>query len=379
MADVADGAGVSTTTVSFVLSGKENVSISQETRDRVVRVATELDYRRNAAASSLASRRTRLLGVVTDVVTGPFAGDAILGVQDMAWANDLQFLIASVEHMPHIEEAPFRMLADRQVEALVVIMAANKPLSLPAEALRVPCVVVNSFDAAGAVPCITPDEEKGGFDATQRLIDAGHRRIAMINLEPDRAAAVGRRLGHERALQLAGIPRDGALILEGPADAHQGYDSARRLLALDEPPSAIFCATDRIAMGAYDAIKEEGLRIPQDVSVIGFDDQQILTEYLRPPLTTMRLPFREMAGRAVEMLAHAAGDEAATLASERMTCRLIERESVSAPADRGRDARGRPGQTADGPTPADIRRLHPPEPAGTIHRSETTTTKEVDQ
>lgn len=347
MADVAETAGVSTTTVSFVLSGKENVSISQETRDRVNQVARSLDYRRNAAARSLASQRTKLLGVVTDVVTSPFAGDAILGVQDRAWSNDLQVLIASTEqHSPELEEAPFRILTDRQVEALAVIMTTHRSVELPEEVLSVPSVIVNSFDAEGRVPSITPDEVAGGYDATRRLVEAGHHRIALINLEPDRTAAVGRRQGYERALMEAGITVDPAVVREGPADARQGYESAGALLALADPPTGFFCATDRIAMGAYDAIKGAGLRIPEDISVVGFDDQQILTEYLRPALTTMRLPFREMAERAVDLLARAVSGDAIPLEPERMRCRLIERESVSCPPSPGRAAVRQPTQAA---------------------------------
>lgn len=340
MADVASLAGVSTTTVSFVLSGKQEVSISQETRDRVVGVAHELNYRRNAAAQSLASQRSKLLGVVTDVVTSPFAGEAILGVQDRAWANDLQVLIASTVQMSKLEDTSFRILTDRQVEAIAVIMTTHRGMVLPDEAREVPCVLVNSFDEAGEIPSIVPDEVAGGFDATHHILEAGHRRVAMINLESDRTAAVGRHEGHVQALRAADIKPDPCLYSEGPADAHHGYASMRDLLLLKEIPTAVFCATDRIAMGAYDAIKEAGLRIPEDISVVGFDDQQILTEYLRPALTTMRLPFREMAERAVNQLASVVSGDTTDIGSERIRCRLVERESVSVPPVLGRPTRG---------------------------------------
>jgi LacI family transcriptional regulator len=140
-----------------------------------------------------------------------------------------------------------------------------------------------------------------------------------------------RRAGYEAALDEAGIPKDSALVHEGPADAHHGYEAMAQLLTLEQPPSAVFCATDRIAMGAYDAIKECGRSIPGDLSVVGFDDQQILTEFLRPELTTMRLPFREMADRAVELLARQLIDPSFVIESERMRCPLIERSSVGPP------------------------------------------------
>ncbi|MDA8437420.1 MAG: substrate-binding domain-containing protein [Propionibacterium sp.] len=272
-----------------------------------------------------------MIGVVTDVVTSPFAGDAVLGAQERAWASGLQVLIASVEHRPTLDRAPFEVLMGRQIEGLAVIMTTHRRLRLPEEVRLLPKILVNSVDDDEVVPAIVPDEEASGKEAVEHLLAAGHRRIAMINLEADRIAAVGRRAGYEAALRDAGLEPDDVLVHEGPADAHHGFDAMRELLALPEPPTAVFCATDRIAMGAYDAIKESGLTIPADVSVIGFDDQQILTEYLRPGLTTMRLPFREMADRAVELLAQHLADPATEIASERVRCPLIERASVGPP------------------------------------------------
>lgn len=331
MADVAAKAGVSSTTVSFVLSDRPGAAISEETAARVRSAAAELGYRYNAAARSLALSRTHLVGVVTDVVTSPFAGDAILGAQARAWASGLQVLIASVEHQRTLDPAPFDVLMGRQIEGLALIMTSHNRLRLPDSVRSLPAVLVNSVDEDGIVPAVVPDEEAGGREATEHLIAAGHRRIAMINLESDRIAAIDRRAGYATALRKAGIQLDPVLVHEGPADAHHGYDAMRELLTLEHPPTAVFCATDRIAMGAYDAIKESGRSIPGDLSVIGFDDQQILTEFLRPELTTMRLPFREMADRAMELLARQLVDPHVAIESERMRCPLIERSSVGPP------------------------------------------------
>lgn len=331
MAGVAARAGVSPTTVSFVLSERPGAAISEETAERVRLAAAELGYRSNAAARALAMSRTHLVGVVTDVVTSPFAGDAILGAQARAWASGLQVLITSVEQQSTLDPEPFDVLMDRQIEGLAVIMTSHSRLHLPDSVRSLPAVLVNSVDEDGIVPAVVPDEESGGREATERLIAAGHRRIAMINLESDRIAAIDRRAGYTTALRNAGIPIDPVLVQEGPADAHHGYDAMRELLTLEQPPTAVFCATDRIAMGAYDAIKESGRSIPGDLSVIGFDDQQILTEFLRPGLTTMRLPFREMADRAMELLARQLLDPHVAIESERMRCPLIERSSVGPP------------------------------------------------
>ena len=345
MAEVAAKAGVSSTTVSFVLSDRPGAAISEETATRVRSAAAELGYRYNAAARALALSRTHLVGVVTDVVTSPFAGDAILGAQARAWDSGLQVLIAtSVVHQGTLDPAPFDMLMGRQIDGLAVIMTSHSRLRLPESVRSLPVVLVNSADEDGIVPAVIPDEEAGGRDATEHLLAAGHRRIAMINLESDAIAAIDRRAGYTEALRTAGIQLDPELVHEGPADAHHGYDAMRELLNLEQPPTAVFCATDRIAMGAYDAIKESGLSIPGDLSVIGFDDQQILTEFLRPELTTMRLPFREMADRAIELLARQLVDPLFAIESERMRCPLIERSSVGPP---GRQAPP-PGEPSDG-------------------------------
>lgn len=332
--DVARVAGVSATTVSFVMSDKPGVSISAESRQRVREAAKSLGYRGNAAARSLASQRTELIGVVTDIVSSPFAGDAIIAGEKTAAAKGFQTLISSISNAGKvpITDARFRTLLDRQVEALLVLLSTNLDLSLPDAASEAPCVMVNATDRRGQVASVLPDEVRGGYEATKWLINAGHQRVGMINLETDRPAAIGRRKGYCQALEEVGLPVDPSLILEGRADADHGYTAATLMLSRRERPTAIFCATDRIAMGAYDAIKEHGLKIPDDVSVVGFDDQQLISKHLRPPLSTMRLPFSEMTEIAVGMLVESV--ENRTLPSGTVLCRCVpvERASVASPA-----------------------------------------------
>lgn len=332
--DVAREAGVSATTVSFVLSDKPGVSISPESRQRVREAARTLGYRGNAAARSLASQRTELIGVVTDIVSSPFAGDAITAGQDTAAAKGFQTLISSVSSVGEIPitDAPFRTLLSRQVEGLLVIFSTNLDVSLPASASEAPCVVVNSTDSGAQTACVLPDEVRGGYEATKWLIDAGHQRIGMINLEAYRPAAAGRQLGYCQALEEASLPVDASLILDGRADADHGYTAATLLLSRRQAPTAIFCATDRIAMGAYDAIKERGLKIPDDISVVGFDDQQLISQHLRPPLSTMRLPFKEMTETAVGMLVNSLDDHTTPSGTVLCRCEPVERASVAPPA-----------------------------------------------
>jgi LacI family transcriptional regulator len=199
----------------------------------------------------------------------------------------------------------------------------------PASALETPTVLVNCFDPDGMFPSIVPDEFAGGYTATRRLIEAGHRRIGLVNLDPEIPAAVGRRAGYERALHEAGIAVDPQLIVSGFATATGGFERTCELLDLPDPPSGIFCANDRMAMGAYDGIKERGLRIPADVAVIGFDNQDVIASYLRPALTTVALPFEDMGAAAVALLREISdADETPTPLRIELRGPLIERDSV---------------------------------------------------
>jgi len=192
-------------------------------------------------------------------------------------------------------------------------------------------VLINCFDAQGTLPSIVPDERGGGRRATERLLAAGHRRIGVINLDPDIPAAVGRLEGYREALEQAGIELDPELIVSGHATADGGYEAACELLdrnGKEGRPTALFCLNDRMAMGAYDAIKERGLAIPQDIAVIGFDNQELIAAYLRPKLTTVALPFEEMGALGVQTLASLTAGQPITAHQQMVDCPLLERYSV---------------------------------------------------
>lgn len=329
MGDVAERAGVSRTAVSFVLNGRSDISLSAETRRRVLDAAAALGYRPNAGARALAARRSDWYGIVTEIVTAPFAVDIIKGAQDQAWSEGKMLLISSTESEGENEAATVEMLLEQRVEGILYAATWHRAVHVPKALHEVPTVLVNCFDADGVLPSIVPDEVGGGYEATRYLVDAGHRRIALINLDPETPAAVGREVGYRRALAEARVEFDPALVASGHATAHGGYDAAVRLLdTAGEPPTALFCANDRMAMGAYDAIKERGLRIPDDVSVVGFDNQELIAAYLRPALTTVALPFQEMGARGVAMLAALTAGQPTGTQQVTIGCPLLERSSV---------------------------------------------------
>lgn len=328
MADVARHAGVSRSAVSFVLNDRRSVSIAEDTRDRVLAAAAELGYRPNAGARALAKKQSDWYGLVTEIVTAPFAVEIIKGAQDRALVDEKYLLIASTESDPDVETAAIERLLEQRVEGLIYAATWHRAVELPEIAREVPTVLVNCFDAEGRYPAVVPDERTGGRRATERLLAAGHRRIGFINLDPEIPAAVGRLSGYHEVLQDAGIAADANLEISGHATADGGYDAASALLDLTDPPTAIFCANDRMAMGAYDAIKERGLRIPHDVAVIGFDNQELIAGYLRPGLTTVALPFDKMGALGVEILAGMIAGQSTGTGTVTVDCPLLERASV---------------------------------------------------
>lgn len=338
MTDVARQAGVSRTAVSFVLSNREDASISEETRRRIADAVQDLGYRPNAGARALASQRSDWYGIVTEIVTAPFAVDIIKGAQDQAWLDHRFLLIAPSDQADAVgpnqglEDAAIEKLLEQRVEGLLYAATYHRGVHVPASAAEVPTVLINCFDADGKLPSIVPDEQAGGRVAAERLLQAGHTRIGVIDLDPGIPASVGRLEGCREALAAAGLELDEELVVSGHATADGGYEAAATILdrfpAGEGRPTALFCLNDRMAMGAYDAIKERGLTIPQDIAVIGFDNQELIAAYLRPKLTTVALPFEEMGALGVKTLAALTAGQPIIADQQLVGCPLLERSSV---------------------------------------------------
>ncbi|GAB3620178.1 LacI family DNA-binding transcriptional regulator [Glutamicibacter endophyticus] len=328
MADVARTAGVSRTAVSFVLNGRSDASIPEATRARILAAAEQMGYRRNAAARALASQRSGLFGLVTEIVTSPFAADIIKGAQWSAWQDERFLLIAPSETNQVMEEAAIEKLLEQRIEGLIIAASWHQQIRVPANAYQMPCVLVHCFDEEGRLPSIVPDEEAGGRVAARTLLAAGHRNIGHITLPTGTPAQVGRLRGFGAELSTAGAPLADRLIVAGDGTAESGYRGASELLDGPNPPTAIFCGNDRMAMGAYDAIKERGLRIPQEISIVGFDDQQALADCLRPGLTTVALPYEEMGAAGVRKLTELTTGSRETSSHLALDCPLRQRSSV---------------------------------------------------
>jgi LacI family transcriptional regulator len=197
-------------------------------------------------------------------------------------------------------------------------------------AAQPPTVLLNCYGDDRAFPSVVPGEVAGGHRATDALIEAGHQRIAIITGELWMDAARDRLKGYRQALATADIPYDPALVREGNWQPSAGYEQTNILMELPRPPTAIFCSNDRMAVGCYEALKERRLAIPGDVSVIGYDDEEV-ARHLSPPLTTLVLPHREMGRWAVERGFTLFASRREKYPITKLECPLIERASIAAP------------------------------------------------
>jgi LacI family transcriptional regulator len=331
---VARLAGVSPATVSFVLNQTAGQTISEETRQRVLQAVAELDYRPNRAAQGLRHGRSATIGFVShDVDFGEFAASAIKGAHEACLRRGSLLLLVNTGGSNPQAARLISELLDRQADALIFAAVGTRSVTLPDAAGRVPTVLVNCFVPHDRVPAILPDEVRGGREATQALLDLGHRDIAYLTGKPSQWATKARLRGFREALRGAGLNPAEHTVLSGNYHADSGYELVRTLLRRNARPTAIMCGNDRMAVGAVLGLLEAGVRVPQDMSVMGYDDQFQLAAEVRPALSTVRLPYDTMGRLAAEQLT--AGGQTAATGRTLVHCPVVMRDSTAVPA-RGR-------------------------------------------
>lgn len=331
MMDVARAAGVSQSSVSLVLNGITGARISDATRRRVVTAARDLGY------VLPFKRRERLPGmhgqtiayIADEVSTTVFPVQNIDGARDVAWESGFLVTIHATRSNALLEAATIESI--RRNPSLIGVIYATvftREVRLPANLDGIPVVLLNCYTRDQDRPSVMPAERLGGFNATHHLIQHRHRRIGLINGEPWMDASADRLLGYQDALSSADIPFDPDLVLDGDWLPDSGRTHLRTLMTRPHPPTAIFCANDMMAVGAMQAAAEIGLRVPDDISIIGYDDQ-VIAAYLRPPLTTVTLPNYEMGRKAVETLIDIAiwGKQPPTR-KMKIDCPVLQRQSV---------------------------------------------------
>lgn len=333
-------AGVSRTTVSFVLN--DRAGIPAETRDRVLRAAADLGYVPSAAAQTLASGQARTVGLVVcharHLLSDAFLPQAIFGLTQVATARGYRVLVEALEDV-RAEHAYGALVRAKQIDGLLV-------LNPRADDRRLPELVAEGF------PVVTIGRPPGGhghaFDvdnvaaahlATTHLLGLGHRRIAHVGFGSRRFTTVVERLtGYRAALDAAGIPFDDALVAFADYSAASGAEAVRALLARAGPGpapfSALFCGNDTVAIGALSALREARLRVPEDVAVVGFDDVP-MAAYASPPLTTLRSPLLAMAKRASHHLVDLVEGRSFAEVTTSLPSELVIRSSCGASAPGG--------------------------------------------
>jgi LacI family transcriptional regulator len=327
MDDVANEAGVSQTTVSLVLNHADGARLSSLTRERVIKAAAKLGYQPGRRGGAPPCRAATIGFICDEISTDPWTAIGFDGVREKAWERGLTVTVAVTRGDVDMEAAALEQLTSQPPLGLIYAAINTRLVDLPATFPRTPTVLLNCHVANGALPSVVPGELAGGHAATNFLLRAGHRRIGYINGEPSMEASRQRLKGYRRALATADLPFDPALVCDGNWQPISGYEGAHALMRLPSRPSAIFCANDLMAVGCYEALRELGLRIPDDIAVMGYDDREI-ARHLHPPLTTVLLPHFEMGTIAAELLFDMAARLAVRRDQIKVECPIVERKSV---------------------------------------------------
>lgn len=330
LADVARRAGVSSTTASYVTRGRRDMRISVEAERRVLSAARELGYRPSLLARGLRTQLTQTVGLMSDVVASePYAGELIRGAMAAALQRQRLIFVGESGGDEALEDRLIQAMLDRGVDGFLYATMHTRAVRLPESLRHQSVVLVNCVSGQRGARAVVPDERGAGASAARALIDAGHRHgIYLVGESPEYVIAGRERLdGITAELAAVGIKLAGQLPSLWWPDS--GYQAVRGLLASGARPGALICLNDRIAMGAYQAITAADLQVPDDISVVSFDDSD-LASWLRPQLTSVAIPHLELGRRSAELLFD--GPTGGLI--ERIPMPLRMRSSVGPPARR---------------------------------------------
>lgn len=331
--ELAEHAQVSPTTVSRVLNNSSH-AVSEATRQRVLQAAAELNYRPNALARAMITRRTRIIGVIVGDSSDPYFSTIVRGIEGEAQEHGYLVIICNTDRDPLIEHSYLALLHDYQVDGIIFAGGSRHDSAMLAAVLgelRESKVAMVALNPHTAVPAeIHIDNVSAAREMTEYLLALGHRRIALINGPEEITTSVQRLEGYRQALAAAGLPFDPELVWPGQFTFASGAAAAQRFLTTANRPTALFGSNDQTAIGAMATLREAGVDIPQEVSVAGFDDIE-QARYVYPSLTTMEVPMHRLGQEGMRhLLVQIAGEEAAALVT--LPHRLIERNSTGPPA-----------------------------------------------
>jgi LacI family transcriptional regulator len=331
--DVAKKAGVSIATVSFVINNN-NKRVSAETKNRVLKFIKTLNYHPSKSARNLVSKKTGFIGfILTDdhfLRTEPFYTRIFLGVEFEARNEDYYILLTSVSSDFSKNDQLPRFILNKSVDG--VIVAGKVPINLieRLSEYNLPTIFIDFVPPANTVPLILIDNIQGGILATNHLINLGHKNIAFIGGDIEHPSVRDRLNGYKQALEIANIPlKNNLIIIDAPyPDRQNGYNSAKRLFAKNKNVTAIFACNDAMAIGVMHYLKDKGYLIPDDVSLIGFDDVEA-DLMLNPLLTTVRVPKIELGAEAFRLIVNILKNKKSTPKKILVPVELIIRESTT--------------------------------------------------
>ncbi|MBN1640595.1 MAG: LacI family DNA-binding transcriptional regulator [Anaerolineae bacterium] len=330
--DVAKHAGVSKSTVSRVLSARDR-PVSDGAKRRVLAAVEALGYEPNPLARGLRRGETRTLGLVVRSTANPFFAEVARGAEDAALAQGYSLLICNTDGDPARERSYIDVLLRKQIDGIFFLTARTRDDQMRSILRQGIAVVTTARPSPDlATDCVWTDNVAGGRAATSHLVSLGHRRIACIAGARDLSLSEDRLAGYRAALAEARMPVEERYVVLGDFRPEGGYQAARRLLALDPRPTALFACNDLMAIGAICAATEIGLAVPQDLSVVGFDNLE-LAAFGNPPLTTIAQPTHEIGRIAAAMLIDRLQEPALPLQIRMMETELVVRRSTAPPGE----------------------------------------------
>ncbi|HET9224958.1 MAG TPA: LacI family DNA-binding transcriptional regulator [Roseiflexaceae bacterium] len=326
--DISKATGFSIPTVSRVLSNSR-YPVSAATRQRILEVAQSLGYRPNLAARGLRTDRTNTVGILVDDIMSPFVPSIVRGIQDALVEQGFSCMIMNSDWNPDLERAAIEGLLSRPVDGIIFVEYFHRAAHEALAQTQKPHLFVHRLFGGAVKNSIVPDDHHGAALAMRHLIDLGHRRIGYINGPESWHNSRDRLAGYRDELARHGLDVDPALIQPGDWEFESGYDAATNLLALADPPTAIFAANDLMALGAIYGLQDAGLAVPADVAVVGYDNRDF-TQIFRPKITTVSLPVYEMGRTAAERLLTQITTERRGFEEIKIKGRLYVRESCGA-------------------------------------------------
>jgi len=322
---VAERAGVSVNTASRAINNKPD--INEKTKKWILKVAQELGYVRNDTAVALRTKKTGTIGVVIADNRNPFYAEVLNGMEVAAKEKNYHIILANTQRDYQKEEEAINLLLAKRVDGLLITPVQDRDDDIKnlIEA-KIPFVIVGRDFENIELDALYNDEVKGGFLATEYLIKNGHKRIALVNGFLYKSPARSRLEGYKKALKKYGIPVDDVLINVGDIDIKDGYKRTKQLFEKGLDFTAIFAYNDMMAFGAMQAIKEKGLRIPEDIGIVGYDDIPF-SPLISPPLTTIRLKKQDLGVESIKLLLSRINGNRKKIKKIMLDVELVKRET----------------------------------------------------